>query len=255
MTGLAGGLDAAPIHWFDELDSTNAQARRLAEAGEAGPLWLAALRQTQGRGRRGRAWSTNLGNLAATLLATTTMAPAKAAELSFVAAFAVRDLACAFVPESLVRFKWPNDVLLDGGKLSGILVESGRAPDGSLWLAVGIGVNLAAAPDLPEIRTACLASHLKAEALSPPAPREAMALLAHSLAHRAGAWSRQGIGGLRQEWLANAIGIGGPCTARLGSVTLEGVAEDLDAEGALLLRLASGEVKRITAGDVFFGTT
>lgn len=249
------GLDAAPIHWFDELDSTNAQARRLAEAGETGPLWLAALRQTQGRGRRGRAWSTGLGNLAATLLATTTIDPAKAAELSFVAAFAVRDLACAYVPESLVRYKWPNDVLLAGGKLSGILVESGRAPDGSLWLALGIGVNLAAAPEIPGQPTAALASHLKSGVLAPPTPRQALDELAAALAARASTWTRGGIGALRDEWLASATGIGGPCVARLGNATLEGVAEDLDPEGALVLRLASGELKRITAGDVFFGAS
>ena len=147
LYGIDTGFETIPVLAFDEIDSTNAEARRRAEAGEIGPLWITAAVQTAGRGRRGRNWDTSRGNLAATLLLTTDCDPAKAAQLSFVAAFAIRRLAVRYVPESLVRFKWPNDVFVDGRKLSGILIESGRAPSGALWMAIGMGVNLAHAPE------------------------------------------------------------------------------------------------------------
>src|SRR6185312_8602313 len=131
----------------DEIDSTNAEARRRADAGELGPLWITALRQTAGRGRRGRTWETGQGrNLAATLMMVSDRAPRDAAQISFVAALAAADLVGAYVPTERVKVKWPNDILVDGKKLVGILVESGARPSGGLWLAVGVGVNLAAAP-------------------------------------------------------------------------------------------------------------
>ena len=138
--------DHPPVETYDELDSTNAEARRRAEAGEGGPVWITAGRQTAGRGRRGRAWSTETGNLAAPLLTTTDVSAAEAAQLSFVAALAACDLADAWLGEGAARLKWPNDVLVFGRKAVGILVESGSRPDGRLWLAIGIGVNLAHSP-------------------------------------------------------------------------------------------------------------
>src|SRR5690349_9275296 len=139
-----------PIEALDEIDSTNAEARRRAEAGDSGPVWITAERQTAGRGRRGRSWETGKGNLAATLLCVTQKPPVEAAQVSFVAALAVADLAAAFVPAALVSLKWPNDPMIAGRKASGILVESGPHPGGGLWLAIGIGVNLATPPLSPE---------------------------------------------------------------------------------------------------------
>ena len=246
-------LQDAPILWFDELDSTNAEGRRRAEAGEGGPVWIAARRQTAGRGRRGRAWETGQGSLAATLLLTTSRPPAEAAQLSFVTAFAIREMAAAFAPAHLIRLKWPNDVLLAGGKLSGVLIESGRAHE-RLWLAIGIGVNLASAPTGLEYPAACLAAHL-APGISPPSPEQALERLRPAFAALAGLWDERGFEPLRREWEGLAIGLGEPCTARLGERTIEGVAEGLDRDGALLLRLASGGLERITAGDVFFGAS
>ena len=135
-----------PVEAHDELDSTNAEARRRAEAGEGGPVWITAAAQTAGRGRRGRAWSTRRGNLAATLLTVTDRPAAEAAQLSFVAALAACDLADTCLGPGAARLKWPNDVLVHGRKAVGVLVESGGRTDGRLWLAVGIGVNLAHAP-------------------------------------------------------------------------------------------------------------
>ena len=150
-----------PIERYDELDSTNAEARRRAEAGAIGPVWITAAIQTAGRGRRGRAWSTQAGNLAATLLTTTDRLPAEAAQLSFVAALAASDLADTCLGVGVARLKWPNDVLVHGRKAVGILVESGTRPDGRLWLAIGIGVNLAHAPSDVERPATAFAEHMR----------------------------------------------------------------------------------------------
>jgi len=247
-------LQAAPVRWFDELDSTNAEARRLAEAGEGGPLWIAARRQTSGRGRRGRAWESPEGALAATLLTTTERPPAEAAQLSFVTALAVADLADAHVQETLVTLKWPNDVLVAGAKAAGILIESGPNPGGGLWLAIGVGVNLAKAPEGLDYPAAALASHLRPGAVT-PTPAEALDLLADFMARRVRQWLDGGFAAVRRAWLERAAGIGLTCTARLGdSSALTGVAEGLDIDGALLLRMDDGQVRRVSAGDVHFGS-
>jgi BirA family biotin operon repressor/biotin-[acetyl-CoA-carboxylase] ligase len=246
---------AIPALWFETLDSTNAEARRRAEAGEAGPLWIAARHQTAGRGRRGRAWESAQGNLAATLLTTTSKGAAEAAQLSFVAALAVRELAVSFVPEALVRLKWPNDVLVAGAKAAGILIESGRRDDGELWLAIGVGVNLSSAPKGLDYLATALAVHLGPTAGRAPTPDEALTILSDAFERWLGVWERRGFEPVRQEWTRCALGLGERCVARLGARQIEGVALEMDADGALVLRLDSGELQRITAGDVFFGST
>jgi BirA family biotin operon repressor/biotin-[acetyl-CoA-carboxylase] ligase len=245
----AASTTAIPILAFDEIDSTNAEARRRAEAGEAGPLWITALRQSAGRGRRGRSWDTGTGNLAATLLLTSDLPPAEAAQISFVAALAVADLARAYVPADLVRLKWPNDLIVAGRKAAGILVESGRRPDGRLWLATGIGINLAHAPEGTERPATSFALN---GADPPPSPGQALDRLSEAFAGWLGAWESKGFSAIAEAWTVRAQGLGSPCVARLGSETVEGVAEGLDVDGALRLRLADGAIRRITAGDVFF---
>jgi BirA family biotin operon repressor/biotin-[acetyl-CoA-carboxylase] ligase len=239
-----------PIEALDEIDSTNAEARRRAEAGVTGPLWITTERQTAGRGRRGRAWETGEGNLAATLLFTTAKPPAEAAQVSFVAALAVADLASACVPASLVSLKWPNDPMIAGKKASGILVESGPSPNGGLWIAVGIGVNLASAPVAAERPATTFAAHMIAP---PPKPLEALTQLAQAFERWRALWDSSGFPAIADAWTARAHGLGQPCTARLGSETVEGVAEGLEPDGSLRLRLVDGGIRRITAGDVFFG--
>jgi BirA family biotin operon repressor/biotin-[acetyl-CoA-carboxylase] ligase len=240
-----------PIEALDAIDSTNAEARRRAEAGIAGPLWITAGLQTAGRGRRGRSWESRTGNLFATLLDRTDKPPAEAAQLSFVAALAVADLAAAYVPPALVSLKWPNDPMIAGRKTSGILVESGPHPAGGLWLAVGIGVNLAWPPENPERPATAFAEHMRAP---PPAPLEALDVLAASFDRWRAVWDRLGFPPIAEAWTAKAHGLGERCTVRLPDATLQGVAEGLDPDGALRLRTASGLVRRITAGDVFFGS-
>ncbi len=248
MTATSLGVEVLRL---ETVDSTNAEARRRAEAGETGPLWITARRQTAGRGRRGRAWETGAGNLAATLLTTTQKLPAEAAEIAFVAALAVADLALMQVPDTLVRLKWPNDVLVDGRKVSGVLIESGLRSDGRLWLAVGVGVNLKSAPVAADRPATTLADHLRADVPAPLSPDAALEALARAFDVGLAAWETYGFEPVRTAWTARAD-LGRACQVRLDQETLEGVAEALEADGALRLRLSNGSVRRITAGDVFF---
>jgi BirA family biotin operon repressor/biotin-[acetyl-CoA-carboxylase] ligase len=247
------GLRAAPqVLSFDEIDSTNAEARRRAEAGETGPLWIAARRQTGGRGRRGRPWETGQGNLAATLLLTTDRPPLQASQIAFVAALAVADLASAYISTDLVTVKWPNDVLIANRKVAGILVDSGALGEGRLWLGVGVGVNLATQPVAAERPATSFTEHLLEALGAPPAPEAALTELAAAFDRWIALWDSEGFSAVAQAWMARAHGLGRTCTVRLERETLEGLALGLDADGALRLRLADGSIRRITAGDVFF---
>ncbi len=236
-----------PVLNFTELDSTNSEAARLAQAGEAGPLWIAAERQTAGRGRRGRVWQGASGNLAATLLLTPDKTPAQAAQMAFVAALALADMAAAFVSDNLIRVKWPNDLLVGGAKAGGILIDSGAAPSGGLWLAVGVGGNLADAPkDTPYPATSLAAQGAK------PSPADALAALDAGFSRWLDVWETQGFEPIRAAWMGRAHGLGQACTVSFGDRTVTGTHEGLDADGALLLRVGAA-VQRITAGDVIFG--
>ncbi|HLK25368.1 MAG TPA: biotin--[acetyl-CoA-carboxylase] ligase [Caulobacteraceae bacterium] len=241
---------AARVLAFDAIDSTNSEARRRADAGETGPLWITAKRQTAGRGRRGRSWETGEGNLAATLLMVTDRPAREAAQLSFVAALAASDLLCAHLPRERVKVKWPNDVMVSGRKIAGILVESGARAEGGLWLAIGIGINLARAPVSAERPATTLAHETRTP---PPEPAVALEGLADAFAEWLLRWDARGFAPVAEAWTERAYGLGERCTARLADETIEGVAEGLDSDGALRLRLADGRVRRITAGDVFFG--
>lgn len=241
--------DLPPVLILETVDSTNAEARRRAEAGEAGPLWIAARRQTEGRGRRGRRWESDSGNLAATLLMRTHRAPAEAAQVTFVAALAAAEVLDGYVARERVGIKWPNDVMLDGVKVAGILVESGAHADGGLWLAVGIGINLAHAPEETE-RPATAIGGAGTEA---PTFEAALGRLVDSVSAWRARWDQIGFQPVLDAWTDRTQGLHGPCVARLGSETLEGVADGVEADGALRLRLADGTLRRISAGDVFFG--
>ncbi|WP_340645788.1 biotin--[acetyl-CoA-carboxylase] ligase [Phenylobacterium sp.] len=243
-------MPVPPIESYDEIDSTNAEARRRAEAGETGPVWITALTQTAGRGRRGRDWQTKVGNLAATLLFSTDKPAGEAAQISFVAALAAADLAETCLGPGAATVKWPNDLLIHGRKAVGILVESGPLPNGGLWLAVGIGVNLAHAPQDVERPAAAFGEFMSGP---PPSPRAALDVLAQAFERWRSAWEREGFGAIAKGWTARAHGLGQACEARLPNQTHRGVAEGLDLDGALRLRLDDGVVLRITAGDVFFG--
>ena len=246
-------MPAAPVLLLDQTDSTNADARRRADAGETGPLWIVARRQTEGRGRRGRQWESQDGNLFSTLLQLTRKTPAEAAQVTFVAALAIADLLDAYAPASLVTIKWPNDVMLAGQKASGVLVESGAHESGGLWLAVGIGVNLASAPEGTERPATALVHHLRGDATAPPTVEAAAARLAEAFDVWMTRWETLGFEPILDAWRARTAGLDGPAVARLGRETVEGKAEGVAPDGALKLRLADGSLRLISAGDVFFG--
>ena len=178
-------------------------------------------------------------------------AAAEAAQIAFVAALAVADLALAYVPEALVRLKWPNDVLVDGRKVSGVLIESGARADGRLWLAVGVGVNLKSPPVAADRPATTLADHLRPDLAAPPTSDAALDRLARGFDRWLETWERYGFDPVHAAWTARTE-LGRACKVKLDRETVEGVAEGLEGDGALRLRLGDGRLRRITAGDVFF---
>lgn len=249
MTALAIGPRAAAaghrLAVHDRLDSTNGEALRVARTGAHGPLWIVALEQTAGRGRRGRAWISGRGNLTVSLLLTLPATPSVAATLGFVASLAVARMCRVLAPQAAIALKWPNDVLADGGKVAGLLLESEAGPDG-LAVVIGFGVNLAEAPQGQAYPAATLSDR--------PLPiAAALAALTDAWMDYAAIWNGgAGFGEIRRLWLDQAKGIGQSVSVRSGSRVISGVFETLDAQGCLVVRGADG-VHAISAGDVHFG--
>jgi BirA family biotin operon repressor/biotin-[acetyl-CoA-carboxylase] ligase len=225
-----------------------AEAARIAP-GLAGPEWILAHRQTAGRGRRGRAWAMPEGNFAATLVMPVAGGPAQAALRSFIAALALAD-AFAEVTGAADRFslKWPNDVLLDGAKVAGILLES--LPGDRL--AIGIGVNLAAAPAAAALEPGALPPvSLAAATGAAPAPEAFLPPLAGAFAFWERAFASYGFAPVRTAWLARAARLGHEITARTGAETLTGRFETIDDSGRLILSTPAAR-RAIPAAEVFF---
>jgi BirA family biotin operon repressor/biotin-[acetyl-CoA-carboxylase] ligase len=235
------------IH-FESIGSTNDEARRLASFGDAGPVWITADEQTAGRGRRGRTWVSPRGNLMSTLLLAPQRPAAECAQLSFASAIASADTVAHFTPQAEVKLKWPNDVVADGRKISGILLESASAGGEPHFLAIGIGINLAHFPPDTEFPATSLA------ALGVPAPSavEALAQLAAHFAKWYETWRGQGFAPIRDAWLARAANLGSRIRARLTNGETSGVFEGIDETGALLLRESPERLRTIAAGEVFF---
>lgn len=234
---------------FHEIDSTNEEARRLAASGQRGPIWLTAGQQTAGRGRRGRAWLSPFGNLSATLLIAPPRPAAECAQLSFVAAIAAADAASSFAPNIDIKVKWPNDVLANGKKLAGILLESASGADGALtFLAIGIGMNLAHFPPGMEFP----ATSLAALGVAAPQPADALTQLASGFAKWYDIWMTKGFAPIHDAWLARAAGLGTRIRARLTHEETSGVFEGIDDTGALILRESADKTRKIAAGEVFF---
>lgn len=228
------------------VDSTNAEALRRAQAGERGPLWIVADVQTAGRGRSGRSWASEAGNLHASLLFSLALPQPMAYQLALVAGVAVFDaLESALHPAPAgLRLKWPNDILIEDAKTGGILIESSMA-GGLLVAVIGIGLNVATAPLLPDRPTTYLAAHGRA-----PEPR----LLLESIADQMGIWRAawdqgRGFAAVREAWLNRALPIGERLSINTGSDRVLGTFAGLDPEGALLLE-SGGRVRRFTFGDV-----
>lgn len=236
---------------LETIDSTNAEARRLAEAGAEEGTLVWALEQTAGRGRRGRAWVSPKGNFYASLVLRPEVPLRDAAQLSFVAALAVFDTIGALAPAGLeVAVKWPNDVLITGRKVAGILLESQVAADADApadFVILGVGVNLRSFPEDAEFPASCLADE-GAGVL----PNEFLMAFARHFLSWVRQWADQGFEKVRRNWLMRCDQTGREINVRLPNETLTGIFEGLDEQGALLLKTAAG-LRTITAGDVFFG--
>ncbi|MGH7044836.1 MAG: biotin--[acetyl-CoA-carboxylase] ligase [Stellaceae bacterium] len=239
---------------FDTIGSTSDEAKRLARAGA--PAWTVvwAREQTAGRGRRGRPWISPRGNLYASLVLRPACPPDRAARLGFAAALAVGDALADQVPGLAgLACKWPNDVLLNGRKIAGILLESEIAPAGEpdsaenlAFLVLGIGIDLVAAPANTEFP----ATSLSASGHPPPEPAAMLEALLHHFAIWEKRWREADFAPIRTAWLARAAGRGEAIDVRLENSTLHGIFADLADDGSLLLQTADG-LRRISAGDVF----
>ena len=242
--GLLGRL----LH-FETIDSTNVEAHRLAGEGERGPLWIVADVQSQGRGRLGRHWVSEPGNLYATFLFTLQGSVMVASQIGFVAALAIRDTAASVLPQAAgpIRIKWPNDVQLADAKFAGILPETiVQSGDGRITVALGMGLNIAHAPDGTPYPVTALARHG-----GTITPRECLTALDRSLAHWLSIWREgQGFAEIRRNWLAHAAGLGQDFVGLVNQKEVQGKFADLGDDGAMILILADGSRKPIHSGEV-----
>jgi BirA family transcriptional regulator, biotin operon repressor / biotin---[acetyl-CoA-carboxylase] ligase len=222
---------------LEVVDSTNAEALRRLRAGAPDGTVICAETQTAGRGRRGRAWVSPPGNLHMSIVVRD-VDGAAAGQLSYVSALAVGD---AVGPAA--SFKWPNDILLNGKKAGGILIEAESAQNRLIGLVVGIGVNNLHAPENTEFPATSLAA-----ARLPPV---AAADIASRFAAWRARWQEGGFAPIREQWLARAVGLGSGMAARLPNATLTGIFAGIDAAGALLLDGVDGDRRTIAAADVF----
>lgn len=235
--------DGYILHRFDEIDGTNAEALRAGA--KDGHVFLAD-RQTAGRGRQGREWISPQGNLFATICVTPPVTR-NPAQLAFVAGLAVLDALSEAAPGADFSLKWPNDILASGRKLSGILIEAGEH-----GYAIGIGINIVASP--PDSAVRFPATNLKTVSghSAVPAAGDLLAAICRHFSVWFDRWAADGFEPLRAVWLASAHGMGDTIAASTGSGRIEGRFNGLDADGALVVEDSGGELRIITAGDVFF---
>jgi BirA family transcriptional regulator, biotin operon repressor / biotin---[acetyl-CoA-carboxylase] ligase len=232
---------------LDETGSTNDDAAAAARGGAPEGTLIWARRQTRGRGRRGRAWVSLEGNLHLSIVLHPDVPPMRAGEIAFVAALAAADTCAGLALAADVRCKWPNDILVSGRKVGGLLIESSIAGNRIEWLVVGIGLNLAAHPDDVEFP----ATHLSLHAGRTVAVEEGLARFAETFAVRYRLWRDHGFAPVLTAWLDRAAGLGGLIRVRLENSELTGTFDGIAADGAFALTLADGTTRRITAGDVF----
>ena len=214
------------------------------------PVWILADEQTAGRGRRGREWVSPKGNLMTTLYLPCDMPTGEAGQLAFVAGVALAETARTICGgEADIGVKWPNDVLLGKAKLGGLLLESAAGEGGRLqWVAIGIGLNLAAHPD----DTPYPATSVKAAMGKAPDNLAALKILGETFHTHFRHWRDNGFAPVLETWRGAARGIGEAIEIKLADETLHGVFEGIDDSGALILRREDGTTETITAGDVFF---
>lgn len=224
-----------------------AEAARLAPT-LSRPTWIWADHQTGARGRQGRPWASQAGNLMVTLIYRPDATAAQAALRSFMAANALFEALALYTDRRKLSQKWPNDVLLNGGKVAGILLESSGGPQIN-WLAIGFGVNLAQAPDLPDAPFGPVS--LKGEGAAAPSPARFLTELATNFATEEAVLAQLGFDKIRNDWLRHAARLGETITARTVHHEVTGTFETIDETGALVLRTAAGP-QVLPAAEVFF---
>ena len=234
---------------LDTVDSTMAEAARRARDIDR-PTWIMAKTQTAARGRRGRKWIVPEGNLNATLIFRPEATAAEAAKRSFLAANALYQALAIYISADKLSLKWPNDVLLSGGKVAGILLESSGQGPFVDWLSIGVGVNLR---DTPEgVQDASFApTSLLAEGGEDVSPQDFLATLADAYATQEAKLLRLGFDRIRDDWMANAARLGEVITASTGREDITGIFDSIDRDGNLVLITGTGP-RAITAADVFF---
>jgi BirA family biotin operon repressor/biotin-[acetyl-CoA-carboxylase] ligase len=243
--------------------STNALALDRARENDSGNLWIVSKKQESGRGRRGRVWETPEGNLAATLLVILEDRFSAAATLGFVAGLALSEALDAVAPGKIVRvapdgggagrnrfeLKWPNDVLAEGAKLAGILLESSMLPNGRMAVGIGIGVNVVSHPantPYPATSLNGMGAACDAEGL--------FLALSDAWVDLARLWNDgQGLDPIRRRWLSRAAGLGGEVAVRVDGEVSRGIFETIDEECRFVIQQAGGRQVTISAGDVHFG--
>jgi BirA family transcriptional regulator, biotin operon repressor / biotin---[acetyl-CoA-carboxylase] ligase len=233
-----------------ETGSTNTDCLAAARVGDRGDLWITAGRQVSGRGRLGRHWISEVGNLYASALILDAAPLARLSTLPFVAALALHATLSELssVDQKRIKIKWPNDILIDGAKISGLLIESEILASGAHAVACGFGVNVAHHPDAAHYPT----TDLKTLGLT-ISPNQLFERLALNFASILDIWNRgKGFAKIREEWLRHAKGIGEPITVNLPLEQLHGTFIDIDAQGCLVFAGPMGEERIISAGDVFF---
>lgn len=269
MAGFWLGSRAASrgyrLNGYDSVGSTSTEAARAAQAGDVGDVWFCALQQTAGRGRRGRPWQSPHGNLAASLLIVPDADPAISATLGFVAGVALNRALGEVVPRAQLKtgidgadleqgriaLKWPNDVLADGAKLAGILLEAQKRPDGGMAIVIGFGVNVVEAPGgLPYPATSLRQLGLDTSA------ETVFGALSDAWVDAVETWDRgRGIARILELWRDAAAGIGAEVAVNRDGDVVRGIFESIDEAGRLIVRANDNSRIAITAGDVHFGTT
>ncbi len=230
------------------LGSTNDEARRLAEQGCPHGTVVSADEQTSGHGRLGRSWHSKPGNLLFSVVLRPPVPASRAAELGFVAAVVTADFIAGLLPAlTLVGLKWPNDVQVDGAKIAGILPEARSVGETLDWVVLGVGLNLAHAPEAMPYAVTSLSAH----GVNVTAADALVTILAH-LERWLLLWGRDGFGAVRTGWLRYARGLGTEVTVNLGARQEKGIFLDLDTDGAMILGTGAS-ARRITTGDVAFG--
>jgi BirA family biotin operon repressor/biotin-[acetyl-CoA-carboxylase] ligase len=253
LSVTAGGgrysLDAFRHEALGEVGSTNTECLARARLGDPGQLWVTAERQTAGRGRRGRAWTSESGNLYASLLLIDIAPPERLGSLPLAVSLAVYGALRAVLPFSaeLLEIKWPNDVLIGRKKSCGILLESEVLADGRRAVVAGIGVNMRHRPDDAPYGVTSLQEqgcHISAD--------ELFSHLYSEMAQVLEAWDEgRAVALITDRWRSAACGIGQPIRVNLPDRSIDGIFAGIDDQGLLILDTGD-RTMTIAAGDVFY---